>query len=232
MSHDSAFTKVILAFALSFMIVLQALASSATTSEQQTIRFKVMLDDKPIGFHKVRIERRDGDKTVHTEANFDVRVLFVPVYSYDHETREQWSNGCIVDLASRTDDNGDDHFVRVERQGGQVTVQTRRGSARYDDCVRSFAYWDVGLLDSGRLLNTQTGEYQAVEIVQRGSTTYQVDGVELAAQQYHLQGDGIAIDLWYTPDRRWLALESKTESGAILRYVPDNPQLLAQGTDQ
>jgi hypothetical protein len=32
----------------------------------------------------------------------------------------------------------------------------------------------------------------------------------------------MSIDLWYTKEMHWLALESITESGAVLRYLPAN----------
>ena len=167
--------------------------------------FRVMLDDTPIGYHKVNVDRIDNTKTVHTRANFDVRILFIPVYSYTHETRERWEDNCLVDISSTTDDNGDNHFISsIKRQ--------------------------VDLLSSQRLLNTQTGEYEAVSVSDMGTGLLTIDDEQIEARHFRLVAEELTIDLWYTKDMHWLALESITESGAVLRYLPEILPELALGT--
>ena len=188
--------------------------------------FRVTLDDTPIGYHKVNVDRNDNIKTVHTRANFDVRILFIPVYSYEHETRERWEDNCLVDISSTTDDNGDSHFISSIKKQDRLAVETRNGTASLDGCVRTFAYWDVDLLNSQRLLNTQTGEYEAVSVSDKGTGLLTIDDEQIEARHFRLVAADLTIDLWYTKDMHWLALESVTESGAVLRYLPEKlPEL-------
>jgi hypothetical protein len=85
------------------------------------------------------------------------------------------------------------------------------------DCVQTFAYWNPSILEARRLLNPQTGEYVYVEVTPMGREI-------IAGQQterFRLLGDGrspLEIDLWYTPARDWVALESRTPEGRRLRY--------------
>jgi hypothetical protein len=83
----------------------------------------------------------------------------------------------------------------------------------------SFAYWNPLMLQQTRLLNAQTGEYNAVTIKLIGEVTLRVRGVNQMAKQYRLAGDKLSIDLWYSPAGDWLALQSTTESGRRLRYI-------------
>ena len=188
---------------------------------ENVYNFPVWLDVKPIGYHKVSVNREANRKTVHTQANFDVRLLFIPVYSYDHETRESWVDNCLVDISSTTDDNGEDYFVSSVRTEAQLAVETREGVTALNGCIRTFAYWDVDLLKSERLLNTQTGEYLPVEVADMGTETLAVYDDEIEARRFRLTAEDMTIDLWYTRDMRWLALESVTDSGAVLRYLPE-----------
>jgi hypothetical protein len=41
----------------------------------------------------------------------------------------------------------------------------------------------------------------------------------VTAAGYRLTAGEVAIDVWYSPQRQWLALESITEGGRRLRYV-------------
>jgi hypothetical protein len=207
-----------------FVLNSPGFASSAMhDAVDQSWRFRVLLDDMPIGYHQVSINRENNRKTVQTEASFDVRFLFIPVYSYNHETRESWKDGCLVNINSTTDDNGDNFFISSSEENRALTIETREGRTSIDGCVRTFAYWDLELLKSGRLLNTQTGEYQQVSIEDLGTGSLDIDDQQLQARHFRLSVESMVIDLWYTMDLHWLALESITESGAVLRYLPDVP---------
>ena len=213
----------ILLSALSTLVLSNMSFATAVHSGdvQQSWNFKVFLDDKPIGFHQVRIDREDNRKAVHTKAEFDVRFMFIPVYSYNHESRENWRNGCLKTIQTATDDNGDEYYVKTSRANRGLAIETREGSRTIDGCVRTFAYWDPQLLKSERLLNTQTGKYEKVVVVDRGTGTLNVNDFTYQARQFSLDVEGTTIDLWYTEDMRWLALETETSNGARLRYLPE-----------
>ena len=55
-----------------------------------------------------------------------------------------------------------------------------------------------------------------------GTDTVNLEG-EVEARRFKLVCEDMNIDLWYTNGMHWLALESTTASGAVLRYVPQSP---------
>lgn len=189
--------------------------------------FAVYLDKRKIGYHRVTIDQSDGQQQIHTVAKFNVRFMYIPVYSYRHETRETWQGDCLSSVTSSTNDNGRDYFIESQPIEGQrelyeIRLITQDGEAAIDGCIRTFAYWNVDLLKSSRLLNTQTGEYMATTINDLGMQMLDLGKMTVEAQQYRLVSDNMTIDLWYM-DSHWLALESVTDSGAVLRYLPENP---------
>lgn len=224
-------TKLVFVFTAALVLSEVSIANTGSGKDSaESWNFRVMLDDTPIGYHKVSVNRGENTKTVHTRANFDVRILFIPVYSYEHETREQWKDNCLVNISSTTDDNGEEYFISSMQKKEQLAVETRNGTTSLGGCVRTFAYWDVELLNSERLLNTQTGEYESVSITDMGTGMLSVDDEQIEARQFRLVAEHLTIDLWYTRDMHWLALESITESGAVLRYLPEKLPELALET--
>ena len=86
------------------------------------------------------------------------------------------------------------------------------------------------MLNSERLLNTQTGEYETVSVTDLGMGLLSIDeDEEIEARHFRLFCKDMTIDLWYTRDMHWLALESVTESGAVLRYLPETIPDLTPG---
>lgn len=183
-------------------------------------QFKVFLDDREIGYHKVSLIPEEEGRRVSVEARFKVKFLFITAYRYEHKTEELWEGSCLTDIQSRTDDNGKKLFVRASSASNDFELVTHDGMQQLDGCVRSFAYWAPELLKTQRLLNTQTGEYQEVEVLELGDNPIEIEGEMVDARQYRLLIEDFSIDLWYTPDMDWLALQSITEGGHRLRYLP------------
>ena len=211
-------TSVFAAFVLFAVFFVIAIEAQANTEKQW--QFRVFLDDKEIGYHKVRLSPEEDGRRVSVEAKFDVKFFFITAYRYDHQTEEFWEGACLRDIQSRTDNNGEQLFIRKQAEGNNFTLETHDGQQELQGCVRSFAYWDPELLKTSRLLNTQTGEYQDVEIIELGNNPIEIEGRMVEAIQYRLMIEGSSIDLWYTPDMNWLALQSITEGGYRLSYYP------------
>ncbi|MDY6979998.1 MAG: DUF6134 family protein [Pseudomonadota bacterium] len=210
--------NIILTVALSLgLLPALTLASSGMNSADRQWHFTVYLDDKAIGYHRFRVTHDAEQQQVISEARFDVRFWFINAYEYRHYNRETWRDGCLIEVDAATDDNGELSQVRARRDNGQLNF-SRPENKSLEGCVRSFAYWAPQYLDSARLLNTQTGEYQDVEVVRLGKDDVTVGGQVQQANRYRIRNEKFSIDLWYSDQNQWLALESTTERGATLRY--------------
>ena len=133
--------------------------------------------------------------------------------------RELWRGDCLERLDARTDDNGNETVVSGEHAGGGFRVTTDGNAAGVEPCVQTFAYW-----------NPASWTRRICSIRRRANTCRcrcspwgaRTIGNREDAQHYRLLGDAggkpLHIDLWYTPAREWLALESLTPDGRRLRY--------------
>jgi hypothetical protein len=188
------------AFALS---PCPAATPNATTHEWH---FKVSLDGRPIGEHRFVLRDVGDSRELTSEARFRVRVLFFDAYRYDHRARETWRGDCLQQLDASTEVNGKRTVVAVKPVA---------------ECVQTFAYWNPSiLLGASRLLNPQTGEYVPVQVSELGGDVI----AGQPAERFRLVSGGktpLEIDLWYSPARDWLALESRTAEGRTLRYAKD-----------
>ncbi len=194
--------------------------ATAAASAQDTWSFRVLLDEREIGSHRYTLSAVDAQRReLRSEARFDVSVLRVPVYRYRHEAVESWEGGCLTQLVSQTETNGQREQVRARAQGDRLVVESAGTRREHAGCVMSFAYWDPRILRAERLLNSQTGELVPVTITARGEQTLTVRGEARVAQRHRIDGPGLRIDLWYAGDQ-WVRLEADTEGGRRLRYEP------------
>ncbi len=192
----------------------------AVASDVRSWEFEVLLDDKKIGYHRFDLERSDERDVLSTEASFDVRFLFITAFRYRHANTEVWSGGCLTSIDATTDNNGEELVVTGSGGDTDFTVQTGSASAQLSGCIRTFAYWNPEILQADRLLNSQTGDYEAVTVSFDGEQDFTLDGTTVKARRYVLATAGGDIKLWYSSDDRWLGLEAPARGDRKLRYIP------------
>ena len=203
---------------LSFLVFSVGFVCHAQTSTQERYHFKVFLDDDEIGVQRFLVSSEGTRSQVEVEAQFDVTYFFIPFYSYRHTNSETWEGTCLKDIRAETNDNGESFFVRGTRQDGQIRLLTHAGKFSLEGCIKTFAYWNLDLLQSDRLLNSQTGELQPVQISKVGKETISVRGISTDTEHHRIVSDTFTIDLWYTMNHEWVALQSTTKNGGTLRY--------------
>lgn len=198
------------------MALLSVTATASASTEEW--RFRVFLDEAEIGYHRFSLLGDGPEQQLESEARYNVKFLYVTVYRYAHDSRERWQGNCLKQVEANTQDNGKTFAVRGKQDGDRFVVTGTRGQANLPACVMTFAYWNPDLLGQSRLLNVQTGEYLDVQVRTLGEETIMVRGSAQRALHYALETRDFRIDLWYSPNKEWLALESSTEGGRKIRY--------------
>ena len=184
----------------------------------QSWRFKVYYDNTEIGEHLFKVTPMQNKTNVVIEADFNVSLFFINAYNYQHTNYESWNGNCLSSIHSSTDDNGEVLHVQGKAKEDGFFITTASGKNTVQGCVKSFAYWDASILKSTELLNPQTGELMPVEITFVGEETLIVRGLPTRTKRYTLVTEEFKIDLWYSVSNEWLALNSTTADGEILRY--------------
>lgn len=200
------------------LLVFAALLSFSATAQASEWPFTAYLDGKEIGQHRFALKTTDEGLKLVSEADFKVKLLFINAYSYQHRASEFWQGDCLQRLEARTEENRDISLVNGERKADRFEVQGPKGELQLPGCAMTFAYWNPKMLQQDRLLNPQTGEWLDVVIRRMGRETIEVRGQQQAALRYRLTAPKMQIDLWYSEDYRWLALESKTPEGYLISY--------------
>jgi hypothetical protein len=211
---------------------LSSASAALDPNDTERLRFKVFLDDREIGYHDFTFHDAAQVKTIQSEARFNVKVLFINAFSYAHQNTERWSDGCLVEIAARTDNNGKDLAVDGEAVDEGFVVDTHQGQSQLAaDCVKTFAYWNPELRKASRLLNAQTGEYLDVVVTDLGTGSVMLGDREVAVERIRLTAKDTDIEIHYAVDTgEWVALDSRLKKGRVLSYrrVPANATVLAK----
>jgi len=217
---------VIAGFSIIMMLATRPLFAEPVVSDEAAAgnawKFRVYLDDKEIGYHYFYLAEVGHTRQLKSVASFEYNLMFVRLFHYEHENNEIWNGDCLQSVDSQTDSNGKPFRVNGRREAGEFRVTANGGEESLPECVMSFAYWNPSFLEQSSLLNTQDGEFLEVEVSEPVLEQLEVGGAQLPSWRYHLAAGALKLDLWYSANSEWLALESEVRGGRTLRYVRDD----------
>ncbi len=200
----------------------QVLMFFSLSAQAEQWNFNVTVDGRPVGTHIFKLTHDGDHKTLESEANFNVKILFFNAYRYHHIAKEDWRGDCLQGLQATTRENDKETKINGQQtpEGFVLSANglTEKNNQPLGNCVMTFAYWNPKLLTQTKLLNPQTGEYLASKISALGDEEITVRGVRVPAKRYVIDTPKFKITLWYGASGDWLALQSTGPDGRKVLY--------------
>jgi hypothetical protein len=218
---------------LCMCVVILASTTVAAQTPDEIRQYDVIVRDKPVGNVSIRISQRpDGTTIAHTDTSVLVEYLLFK-YRYEFHGTETWQIDRLLQLDSRTEDNGKSASVKaaIDSQGSRIEV---RGNASRIESPLAMTenYWRLpnpGLTTANfSILEPDTGIVRSVRLQQLGPDSVTVEGREIACNHYRLTGEANA-ELWFDAEGR-LVRQQTVEQGylteqrlARIRSIPNAP---------
>ena len=206
-----------LSFAIMMCLISTAFSTAAIAQEWA---FDVFLDKNKIGKHTFTL---DENKLLTSRAKFNVKVLFINAYKYDHDSKEQWKDNCLSNIEVNTTENKVVTNVKGVKTAAGFEVTDGKTKQTLPECTMTFAYWNPKILDQKQLLNPQNAEYLTTAFNKLANETITVKGQPTETKHYTLKGalggkSKLNIELWYNVSGDWVALKSTTPEGYVINY--------------
>ena len=178
------------------------------------------MDKNKIGKHTFTL---DQNRLLTSRAKFNVKVLFVNAYSYDHVAKEQWNEDCLAKIEANTTENKVVTNIKGAQKDAGFEVSDGKKMQNLNTCTMTFAYWNPKILTQSKLLNPQNAEYLDTQFEKLAPETITVKGKPVETTHYKLKGSlngksKLNIELWYNLKNEWVALKSTTPEGYIINY--------------
>ncbi|MHC4089223.1 MAG: DUF6134 family protein [Planctomycetota bacterium] len=179
------------------------------------IAFMVFRDDDALGHHTVSF-RRDAD-LLHVEIDIllEVKLAFITLFRYQHRNHEVWRDGRLVAIETRTDDDGDDFWLRGRSTDAGFRVEGSSGAFVAPADILPTSYWRPDTTTRTQLLETQRGRLIEVAVSAVGVESITVAGGPVDAERYSVTGD-LTLDLWYTAGGEWAKTRFEARGAEVI----------------
>jgi len=175
--------------------------------------YRVIRDGDQIGTQSVEFVRQGEQLTVRTRANALVTFLGIPVYRFTHEAEEQWLNGRLVSLTSRTDDDGEPRAVAFKLEGDRLRGTYNGRTREFPAGIIPASLWHPDTVRQTVLLDPARGRDRQVTVADKGEETIKVKGQPTPTRHYAITGQ-INREVWYGPDGQLVQIRFPFKDGS------------------
>jgi len=192
-----------LGLAVGLALALAAPAHALSLPKDGTLSFDVIRKGIDIGDHSYRFSGSKNAFSVQVATDIAVKIPLIRtnVYSFNHNSTEQWRAGNLQSLSSKTNDDGTPHQLSTPAKGALPA-----------------SLWNDDIVRSNKLMNTIDGKIMSVRVVDLGQERVQTKRGKVNAHHYRLSG-GLARDLWYDGDGNLARVAFKADDGSTVTYI-------------
>lgn len=190
------------------------------------LEYSVIRDNECIGAEFVEFKTDKDKYTVKTRADISLKVVFdlITAYRFKHTSEEVWTDGKLISVTSRTDDNGKRKILDVKREGDALKVSYNGKQRELPGDSIPASFWHPETPLQTLFLDPVSGKPRRVSIADMGEETITLGSETFKARHYSIKGD-IKRELWYGPDGKLLkySFPAKDDSliWVILRSTPE-----------
>ncbi len=200
-------------------VLILALTLFSSSLMAQEWAFDVYLDKSKIGKHTFTY----ANNLLTSRAKFNVKVLFINAYQYDHTSKERWQDGCLEGIEVNTIEDKLTTKVNGKKTSVGFEVSDGKSNQTLPACTMTFAYWNPKILSQSKLLNPQNADYLDTHFEKQANESIMVKGKPTDTTHYKLTGslngkNKLNIELWYNQKNEWVALKSITPEGYNIIY--------------
>jgi hypothetical protein len=181
---------------------MPAFAAAQNPAAAEEIRqYEVLVKDKPVGNVSIRIlQAADGATTAWTDTTVEAGFLFIK-YRYEFHDQETWNGDRLVNIESRTSDNGKLLSVQAATDSRGSNIQISGQASRLGPPLAlTENYWQLPAAAATAadfsLIEPDTGILHQVRMQLVGPDRVTVEGQQIACNHYRLTG-GAAAELWF-----------------------------------
>ena len=180
--------------------------------------YRVIRDGNDIGTQSVEFIRRDDRLTVRTHVNILVTLLGIPVYRFTHDAEEQWQDGELASLTSRSNDDGEPRQVAIKREGDRLRGTYNGHPVDLPGTMIPASLWHPETVTQTVLLDPIKGRERQVAVADKGEETVKIRGEAVSAHRYAMTGQ-IVRDIWYGPDGQVVEVRFPGKDGSQIALI-------------
>ncbi len=153
--------------------------------EDKEVTFDVIRKKKIIGNLNTKFIESEKDLIIHSILNIDVKILFIPAYSFFQETKETWIDGEFVEINGFTDFEDEREYKIIGKDNDDFFIASGMdGKLKLDKNIVPLNYWNIAMLNEKEVFDTQKGIVREITVKQLEDEKIKINDKSILANKY------------------------------------------------
>ena len=179
-------------------------------SKYNYLEYELYRNNKPIGYHIYKFQRKGNDLIIDNEVSFKITKLGVNLYKYYAKGVEKYKNGIFTGFNSETNQNKKEKYVNITVDPNDkdlmIDGSSFKGKVSRDMIIGT--WWNHEIVSkkaqisavSGRIIE-QKVEFKGKENIKIGNKVYETLKFNFSSSDPSLSKDKkLDTDIWYEED--------------------------------
>jgi hypothetical protein len=184
--------------------------------------YDVIRDGDRIGTHSVVFRREGRNLAIATRTDIAVTLLGITVYRFRYEAEEDWVDGRLNRLVSRTDNDGEALTVHLASTAGRIRGTCNGMALDLPADLLPISPWHPDFIRQSVILDQYRCAQRKVRATDRGIESVSAGTQKIEARHYAVTGE-LQRDLWYGPDGQTVRVLMPAKDGSEVTLVMRTP---------
>ncbi len=169
------------------------------------IEFDIYRNNDLIGKHVFSFKKIDGQLSVESEINFEIKKLGIVLYKYHVKGTEYYNKGRLIKFNSKTNQNGKEKYVNMKLDGDMYAIDgsSYKGKAPADYLLGT--WWNHSIVESKAQISAVSGRIIKQKVTFIGKETIKIGDKTYAALHFNFSSTDknldknkkLNTDVWY-----------------------------------
>lgn len=172
-------------------------------TDGMTASYDIVRGGSVIGRHTVQFAKRGADLVVTIGVTAALYALGVRVYHYEHHGTELWRDGRMLQMDTRTVDDGDQHTVNARMDPASGIWTGLPAKVPVTGPLLASSLWNSETVRQTRFLDNETGAVNPLRVTPAGEEALTLAGKQVRASRFEMAGN-TAGSVWYDGSGCWV----------------------------
>jgi Domain of unknown function (DUF6134) len=186
------------------------------------LNYDVIRGGEKVGAHSVVFSHKGRHLAIKTRTDIAVELLGITLYRFHYEAEEDWVDGRLMHLTSRTNNDGETLTANLARAGSRIRGTCNGIVLDVPADLLPISVWHPDFVHQSVVLDQYKCVQRSVKATDDGIERILVGAKNVAAHHYAVTGE-LQRDVWYTPDGQTLQVLLPAKDGSKITFVMQDP---------
>ena len=149
------------------------------------VKFDIIRKNNVIGSHEITFVKNDDVLLVETNIEVEVKLLFIPAYTFAHQSTETWINGDFTKIVAHSDfEDEREYFIKGQDNNDSFLASGMDGKLELDKNILPSNFWNIDVLKQKEIFDTQKGVVRKIEVEALGYEEIKVNKENIKCKKF------------------------------------------------